>query len=140
MRILKILFPALLIIFFCMGLTYSQESDKKDTLKVISKHTDEDIEINYLAGVKTPNLGLKVSAAYYLGERKSQRSVIPLMNMLHTDQSPEARIIAALSLYKIGDERGIFAIKRAAEFEDNEHVKRMCAILFQMYETERKQK
>jgi HEAT repeat protein len=129
------LVPVLLFIFFSSGPVFSQ-----DSAKAVSKITDEDIEINYLAGVKTANLGLKVSAAYYLGERKSQRSVIPLMNMLHTDTSPEARIMAALSLYKIGDERGIYAIQRAADFDDNEQVKKMCKILYDMYEIELQQK
>ena len=121
-----------LIICFCAGLIYPQ-----DSLNVVSKITEEDIEINYLVGVNTENLGLKVSAAYYLGERKSTKAVIPLMDMLHTESSPEARIMAALSLYKIGDERGIFAIKRAIEYDENEQVKKMCGILYQMYEVEK---
>ena len=121
-----------LIIFFCAGLIYPQ-----DSINVVSKITEEDIEINYLVGVNTENLGLKVSAAYYLGERKSQKAVIPLMDMLRSESSPEARIMAALSLYKIGDERGIFAIKRAIEYDENEQVKKMCGILYQMYEVEK---
>lgn len=127
----KLLFTAV-ILFLSTEIIYSQ-----DSIKVVSKITQEDIEINYLAGVKTENLGLKVSAAYYLGERKSKKAVIPLMNVLHTDSCAEARIMAALSLYKIGDERGIFAVQRAADFDDNEQVKRMCKILYQMYETEK---
>jgi hypothetical protein len=75
-----------------------------------------------------------------LGERKSKKSVIPLMNMLHTDPSAEARIMAALSLYKIGEARGIYAVERAAEFDTNEHVRKMCKILHQMYLMEEKQK
>jgi len=121
-----------LIIFFCAGLIYPQ-----DSINVVSNITEEDIEINYLVGVNTENLGLKVSAAYYLGERKSQKAVIPLMDMLHSESAPEARIMAALSLYKIGDERGIFAIKRAIEYDENEQVKKMCGILYQMYEVEK---
>ena len=56
------------------------------------------------------------------------------MNILHTDKSPEARIMAALSLFKIGDERGIYAIKQAVQFDDNEWVKKMCNIFYQMYQ------
>ena len=108
--------------------TYSQ-----DTVEVVNRITDADIDKNLIIGVESGNLGLKVSASYYLGERKSSRGVIPLMNTLHTDESVEARIMAALSLFKIGDERGIFAVKRAIEFDDNEQVRKMCAIFYQMY-------
>ncbi len=105
----------------------------QDTIEVVSKITDADIDKSLLMGVKTDNLGLKVSATYYLGERQSSRAVIPLMDVLHTDESVEARIIAALSLYKIGEEKGIYAIKRAIEFDENEQVRRMCEIFYMMY-------
>ena len=116
-----------LLIFISSSSIYSQ-----DSMEVFSKLTDEDIELNLLEGVKSDNLGLKVSAAYFLGERKSQKSVIPLMKILREDKSPEARIMAALSLFKIGDERGLFAVKQAIKFDDNDQVKKMCEILTQM--------
>jgi len=125
---------AILIMFLLTNLVYSQ-----DSLQVVPRITDEDIEINYLKGTESENLGLKISAAYYLGERKSQKAVIPLMDALRTDSSPEVRIMAALSLYKIGDERGIFAIKKAIEFDDNQQVKQMCGIFYQMHIAEKKQ-
>jgi hypothetical protein len=40
--------------------------------------------------------------------------------------------MAALSLFKIGDERGLFAVKQAIKFDDNDQVKKMCEILTQM--------
>ncbi len=123
-----------LILLFAF-VTYSQ-----DSIEVVDRITDVDIDKNLIVGVKTHNLGLRVSASYYLGERKSSRAVIPLMHVLHNDESPEARIIAALSLFKIGDERGIFAIKKAIEFDKNEQVRNMCAIFYQMYLAEKSKK
>lgn len=131
-RIYKI-FCATIVIFLWADFVYSQ-----DSLKVAPKITDEDIEVNYIKGAESENLGLKISAIYHLGERKSQKAVIPLMDVLHSDSSTEARIMAALSLYKIGDERGIYAIKKAIEFDKNEHVKQMCSIFYQMYSTEKR--
>ena len=107
----------------------------QDTIKVLKKISDETVDQNYLEGVKADNLGLKISASYYLGERKSSKAVIPLMSILKSDKSPEARVMAALSLFKIGDERGIYAIKQAVKFDDNEWVKKMCNIFYQMYLT-----
>jgi hypothetical protein len=105
----------------------------QDSLQVLKRISDDTINLNYLEGAKGENLGLKISASYYLGERKSDKAVIPLMNILHTDKSPEARIMAALSLFKIGDSRGLYAIKEAAQKDDNEWVKKMCNIFYQMY-------
>ena len=124
----------ILVMFLLTNFVYSQ-----DSLKVVPRITDEDIEINYLKGTESDNLGLKISAAYHLGERKSQKAVIPLMDALRTDSSPEVRIMAALSLFKIGDERGIFAIKKAIKFDENEQVKQMCGIFYQMHLAEKKQ-
>jgi len=125
----------LLILFILMDFSYSQDNSLTN-----SKITSKDIEKNLIVGVETENLGLKVSSAYYLGERKSSMAVIPLMNVLHTDNSEEARIIAALSLYKIGDARGIYAIRRSAEYDGSESVKRLCKIFYEMYLREQKSK
>ena len=56
-------------------------------------------------------------------------AVISLIDVLHTDNSEEARIIAALSLYKIGDARGfwenrkliftVLSVKHAVTFSSN---------------------
>jgi len=119
----------------CFLLFFLTSIYPQDSLKVLKRTNDDSIDLNYLQGVKTENAGLRISASYYLGERKSNKAVIPLMNILHKDKSPEARIMAALSLFKIGDERGIYAIKQAVQFDDNEWVKKMCNIFYQMYLT-----
>ena len=127
---ISIISAAAILILFSSAL-YSQ-----DSIKVVPKLSDEEIELNYLAGANSDNLGLQVSAAYYLGERKSTKAVIPLMKILRESESVEARIMAALSLYKIGDNRGVHAIKQAIRFDDNEQVKKMCEILTKMHDQE----
>lgn len=119
---------SLLLLFLLSTISFGQEQNISN-----SKISADDIEKNLIAGIEKENLGLKISSAYYLGERKCTQAVIPLMNVLHTDNSEEARIVAALSLFKIGDSRGLFAIKRAVEFEDSEIVKRFCDIFYKMY-------
>lgn len=128
------LYSLLLGVFF-LSLFFLTSIYPQDTIKVLKKISDKSVEQNYLEGVKSDNLGLKISASYYLGERKSSKAVIPLMSILKSDKSPEARVMAALSLFKIGDERGIYAIKQAVKFDDNEWVKKMCNIFYQMYLT-----
>jgi len=65
-----------------------------------------------------------------IGELQYQRSVISLLGILHNNPSEELRILAALSLYKLGDARGIYAIKQAIKYDDSERVQRMCEIFY----------
>ena len=66
-------------------------------------------------GINSGNQGLRMSSAYFLGEFKCDEAVIPLMKILKSDDNEESRIMSALSLLKIGDSRGIFAIKQAIQ-------------------------
>ena len=125
---MQLKYRILFIFFFWAVLIYPQDSSK-----IMQNKTSGDAGLNYLTGVNSDNLGLRVSSTYYLGEMKSEEAVIPLMNILKSDTSASARIMAALSLYKIGDARGIFAIKQAIQFDPNEQVKKMCSILSQMH-------
>jgi HEAT repeat protein len=118
----------LLLFIALTSIQYAQEAEEKK-----STITDDDIIENLLVGLESDNLGLKVSCAYYLGERKADKAVIPLMALLKGKDVAEARIMAALSLFKIGDGRGVYAIQQRAKFEDNPQVKRMCEIFYNMY-------
>jgi HEAT repeat protein len=82
---------------------------------------------NLLIAIKSENDGLRESAAYLLGEFKCTEAVIPLMDVLHNDPRPATRAVAALALCWIGDERGIFAVKRAVRFDDDPTVQLRCA-------------
>ncbi len=84
-------------------------------------------------GLNSDNLGLQAGCAYMVGELCCQRSVITLLKLLHNCPSEELRILAALSLYKIGDSRGIFAIKQAIKFDESKRVQRMCEIYYKAY-------
>lgn len=91
------------------------------------------IEDNLLVGINTDNQGLQVSCAYFLGEMKSERAVIPLLKMLKSGQTEEERIIAALSLSKIRSERGLFAVKQRIKFDDSKRVQRLCELFYNNY-------
>jgi hypothetical protein len=78
------------------------------------------------AGINSGNEGLQAGCAYMFGEICCNRAVISLLEILHNNPKEEMRILAALSLYKIGDSRGIFAIKQAVKFDESERVSRLC--------------
>ena len=89
------------------------------------------VEANLLVGLSSDNAGLSASSAYYLGEIKSQKAVIPLMAKLRSNNGCcSQRIMAALSLYKIKDERGMFLIKRLAKLDPDKRVRRICTAFY----------
>ena len=95
----------------------------------------QNIEASLLNGIKSENNGLQVSSAQMLGEIKSDKAVIPLMSVLRENESEPARIAAALSLYKIGDARGINAVRQSARFDNSKRVRHMCATFYSEYKS-----
>ena len=93
----------------------------------------EQIEENLIAGLESDNMGLRTSCAYFLGEIKSQKAVIPLMQMLKSSDEEEERLVASLSLAKIRSEKGLFAIKQRIKFDDSYRVQRQCQIFYNNY-------
>lgn len=96
-------------------------------------NVNEDCLKTLRQGLYSENLGLQAGCVYMIGELRCQRSVICLMKLLHDSSSEEMRILAALSLYKIGDSRGIFAIKQAIRFDESERVQRLCETFYKAY-------
>ncbi|MCF8240489.1 MAG: hypothetical protein K9J16_03820 [Melioribacteraceae bacterium] len=108
-----------------------------EAAKKSSTLTKEIIEANYLAGLSSDNCGLRNSCAYFLGEMKSEKAVIPLMKMLRTNDNVCARLVAALALIKIGDERGVYLVKRTGELDDDQRLARMCEQFYKAYQFEK---
>lgn len=89
------------------------------------------IEDNYLVGLNSNVPGLQVSCAYFLGEMKSEKAVIPLMKMFRDEKSmPGQKLMAAWSLYKIGDERGLYLIKCEGENKDCDFTRCLCEFFY----------
>jgi hypothetical protein len=93
------------------------------------------VEASLLNGLNSKNQGLIISSTQMLGDIKSDKAVIPLMHMLKSENNESCKIAAALALYNIGDERGLYAIKRAAKFDDNNKVRSFCNKFYKAYTT-----
>ncbi len=124
----KLLFLWLSLSFVVAIATVSfAQADKE--ISTPSKY--EAIEANYLTGLNSDNQGLKVSSAYFLGNMKSSRAVIPLMKMFRNEKNNGAKLVAAWSLLKIGDSRGVFLVKRESELGNCDGI---SCMLHQLYE------
>jgi hypothetical protein len=85
------------------------------------------IEQNLFNGLEYNNMGLQRSCALMLGKIHSENAVIPLMKVLHNSSDEDLRIAAAWALCKIGDPRGVYAVKMAVKFDDCLKVQAVCA-------------
>ncbi|MEN8191747.1 MAG: HEAT repeat domain-containing protein [Bacteroidota bacterium] len=115
-----------LILVFSTNLTLVAQGD------VFNKNL-ENSEKSLLSAINSENIGLSISSIQILGELNSVNAVLPLMKVLHEGKSEETRIAASLSLYKIGDKRGIFALKMAAKHDNSERVRKMCDRFYIQY-------
>jgi len=88
---------------------------------------------NYIVGVKSDNVGLKISSAYFLGEMKAELAVIPLLRMFREETNDNAKIAAALALVKIGNPMGVYIVKQYSQLSDNERVRNMCEKFYNAY-------
>lgn len=104
-----------------------------DKVHVTPKVTKEVVVTNLMNGLASGNRGLKESAAFMLGEEKATRAVVPLMQMLRSADDESSRIVAALSLCRIGEPRGVYAVRQAARFDESERVRTLCAWFYNQY-------
>lgn len=125
---MKKLVQKFVILLVCLSFVSVAYADKPAKTNKVSTYNN--IEKNLLVGLKSSNEGLKFSCAYYLGEIKSTKAVIPLMKLFHNGATDELKIIAALSLCKINSDRGVYAVKRAIKFAKSERVQRTCELFY----------
>ena len=85
---------------------------------------------NLVKGIKSENEGLKKSSIYYAGKYKITDAVDALVDKMVKEKDPDTRILIALSLYQIGDYKGLEAVKEQALNDNDERVKSMSALIF----------
>jgi HEAT repeat protein len=120
MKTLKVLSIVLVSV-----LLLSSTAIASQELDPVVKAKYKTIEANLLVGLKSDNEGLRISCAYYLGEMKSEKAVVDLLQILRDDDCYAARIVAALSLIKIDNEQSVYMVKRTSLFNDFDGVRKM---------------
>ena len=129
MKLLKNGFAGLTVLFVLTAISFSQAHE--DLLTPMDKNAKK--EANYLSALSSSNESIRINSAYMLGEIKSKKAVIPLMDMFRQEKDDGAKLVAALSLLKIGDARGIFLVKRSIELKENNGVNIILQHLFNDY-------
>ena len=88
---------------------------------------------NLVNGINSDNEGLKRSAIYYAGKYKVEESVDALVDQLEMETSTENKYLISLSLYLIGNYKGIEAVKKVAAFDNDPRAKRLAAAVYYEY-------
>jgi HEAT repeat protein len=91
------------------------------------------IEENLICGLRTDNQSVQRSCILILGQIQSERAVIPLMSILHNSPEENLRLAAAWSLCRIGDARGVYAVKMAVKFDESSKVRVTSAWYYEQY-------
>ena len=93
---------------------------------------------NLTVGIKSENRGLHTSATFvlsdlvndgYLEADDASKAMIPLLKLLKNGETEEERIAAAVALYQLGNNIGIYHLRGVARYDDNEKVARVCNCL-----------
>jgi hypothetical protein len=88
---------------------------------------------NLKVGIKSDNAGLKKSSIYFAGFYRVAETVPALTEQIKKESDPKTRILIALVLYKIGDEKSIGLVKEMAAKDVNPEVRRMCTCIYDAY-------
>jgi hypothetical protein len=91
------------------------------------------LQKNPMKGLCCQDPDMRLDCAFALGEQKCQKAVFALMKLLREDQDEAVRIVAALSLIKIGDPVGVYLVKRTAKFNDFSKVRELCSKFYNSY-------
>lgn len=94
-----------------------------------SKNAVENLKV----GIKSDNAGLKKSAIYFAGYYRLTETVPALTEQMKKESDPRTRILIALVLYKIGDEKSIDLVKEKAVKDNDPEVRRMCTCIYDAY-------
>jgi HEAT repeat protein len=113
----------LLLLLLCAGLVPAMAGEGTAALS----------ERQLLQNLSSDIPGIRESTALTLGEVRFERAVIPLLRVLHDSPSATERTVAALALCKIGDARGLFAVKQAVRFDESDRVQRLCAWFYSQH-------
>ena len=95
--------------------------------------SEKDID-NLILCIESENDGIRSWGVFFAGKYQVQETVIPLLIVLHEDDNVAIRKLAVHSLFRIGDNRGIFAIKGSARFDESEAVRKLCLSLVQSFD------
>ena len=119
------MFRLFLILFVIPAICFSQSPERK--------LSEKDVD-NLILCIESENDGIRSWGVFFAGKYRVGETVIPLMKVLHEDDNVAIRKLAVHSLFRIGDNRGIFAIKGSAKHDTSREVRELCLSMVQSFD------
>ena len=116
------MFRLFIILLVIPTICFSQTQEKQ--------LTEKDVD-NLILCIESDNDGIRSWGGFFAGKYQVKETVIPLLRILHDDENVAIRKLAVHSLFRIGDNRGIFAIKGSAKYDKSEEVRNLCLSMVQ---------
>ncbi len=88
---------------------------------------------NLIAGLKSENYGLRNSAIQLAGKYLVKESAPVVRDILKSSKDPDEKILAASVLLRINDGFGMRLVKKLADSDSNERVRKMSDALYRTY-------
>lgn len=117
------------LVFLLSGNLNAQNNNVKFDEKAIG---------NLITGIKSDNEGLKRNSIYFAGKYKVEETVEVLTGQLKTEKDAANKILIALSLYQIGNSKGLEVVNQTAKTETDERVKAMCEHIYAQFLSDKK--
>ena len=123
---MKTLFFVLsLVLLLTVSSANAQSSENGWTMKSIK---------NLSAGINSDNYGLKRSAIYLAGKYKLDRLLDDLIKILDAERNEQVKILTAIAIDKIGDRKGLEAIRNKISSEKDDKVKQIYQAISAEYD------
>lgn len=112
----KTLAVLLALILFFAGAAKAQEqiSESNKITEMVCK--------NYIAGIKSDNLGLKRDCIYFAAVYGIKEAVKPLISEMDNVEDPSTRVLISLALYKLGEQSYLKSLPDATLADWNKKV------------------
>jgi hypothetical protein len=124
-----------IIAAFLITIVISPASYSQAEGQITNKFKDK-AEKALINNMNSSNRGVSQSAIYMAGYYKYSWTVEPLITILDdATKEVNTRILAAYSLFMIGDERGLLAIKIASVYGGNFMVQGTCDFIYNDFES-----
>lgn len=88
---------------------------------------------NIVAGIKSPNDGLRESAVYLAGNYRLIDTEDALIEQLKVEKNADIKVLIGLALFRMNSEKGMNVLKSLAEQDNNTKVKRMSQAIYTEY-------
>jgi hypothetical protein len=109
----------MLVCVFAASVSAQKMGQKKYELK-------ENAIKSLILGISHENEGVRKSSIYYSGIYMIRETVDALIEQLEREKVPSTRVLIILSLYMIGEQKGLDAIYKTAFIDSDPKVRRMC--------------